>query len=258
MIVLKFPPIHKGLARPDKDMEPNDPRRGIMVLKDFAFIIQDGFCFVINLFEYFTLNCNIEDENDIKELKKILFFMNGKSFNKDFWTELTKGTEMEMHNGSLHLQNPQYSKDLHYEEIDLDMMEPLQMLLNSFELKEDLVSAIGVYYNSLEAVYRCLPNDFKTDVIIMQFSSTNKNVKFTFRKNKHCFGYFISHYESVQDAFRFEHYENFVTSDLFKSTIKEFDERKKVESPPLPPLPPINSVPDENPNQMKINDGEQF
>ena len=71
MITIKFPALNKALTKDVKDLPDDDPRRGIIVLNNNAIILRNDFCLVCDLFEYFTIETGIEDEDEIKELEKI-------------------------------------------------------------------------------------------------------------------------------------------------------------------------------------------
>ena len=60
MITVKFPALNKALTKDVKDLTEDDPRRGIIVLNNNAIILNDTFCIVCDLFEYFTLEAGIE------------------------------------------------------------------------------------------------------------------------------------------------------------------------------------------------------
>ncbi len=234
MITVKFPALQKALTKDTKDLNDDDPRRGIIVINGRAIVIQDAFCLVCNLDEYFRIEAGIEDEFEIQELERILFYMDGKVFSKEFWLELTKGANMKMNNGSLYLENPKYSKDLHQKDIDIptDFIEPLSALANLQKQAVQVLSAIAIPYGALKTIYDCLTSDFKTDLIIFEFTGQDMPVKFTFRKRKHFYGYFHPHFDAAQEGFKFEDLETFTLGTAeFLAQLKE-DAKGKV--PPVP------------------------
>ncbi|MBV1929175.1 MAG: hypothetical protein KUG81_06640 [Gammaproteobacteria bacterium] len=251
MITLKFPSLDKALLKNLKDAKEDDPRKGIIVINGNAIVLRDDFCFVINLYDYFTIEFEIEEEDEIEELKRILFYMNGKVFNAEFWKELTKGCSMKMNQGELYVSTPKYAKDLHHNPLPVDLLEPLNGLQEAYNYEENLVSAIAVPFQSLFLIYECLKGDFKFDNIIFQFSSQDRPVKFTFRNRKHCFGYIHPHYDAVQEGFRFTSYEEFIEDDEVKEMIVEL---KSAIVPPPPPLPTLHEQEEmkQQNNQLKI------
>ena len=253
MVTLKFPSLNKALIKNQKDLKENDPRKGIIVLDGNAIVLRNDFCFVVNLYDYFTLECGIEDDDEITELNRILFFMNGKVFNNEFWNELTKGSNTKMNQGSLYIENPKYSKDLHHKEIIVDMLEPLISLRKAISRDEAPVPSIGLPFLTLKTIYDCMSNDFKTDILLMEFSAQDQPVKFTFRARKHCFGFINPHYDSTQEGFRFEAYKNFIHSENTLDLISE------LELEFVPPPPPSGDVATEEYvpyNQLKLVEDE--
>lgn len=251
MITIKFPSFEKAISKNLKELDDDDPRRGIIVLNNNAIVINEDFCFVINLYDYFTIECGIESEDEIDNLKKILFYMNGKIFNSEFWKELTKGSNMRITNGLLYIENPKYAKDLHYTHADLNVLEPLEELIGAAEMKENLISAIGLPFNALKTIYDCLASDFKTDIIIFEFNAQDQPVKFTFRKRKHFFGYILPHYNSVQEGFRFESLKSFTEDEDIKDLVKELQSQVPLPPPEIPKEDFRNEELD--PNQLKID-----
>lgn len=252
MITLKFPAINKALQKDLKDLNDDDARRGIIVLNNNAIVLRDGFCLVCDLKDYFTIECGIEDDYELKELDKIMFFMDGNVFSNEFWNELTKGSNMEIKNGSLFVENPKYSKDLHQKSIDIDFIEPLSKLTNLSNQKEDFVSSIAIHFGSLKTIYDCLPSEFKNDHIIFQFTGQDMPVAFTFRNRKHFYGYVKPNYDAAQEGFKFEYLNNYVES--ITDLLDGLKEDAKSALPPPPPLANITDVPtaEEIPNQLKI------
>lgn len=232
MIAIKFPALHKALMKDVKDLDEDDPRRGIIVLNDNAIVFSNQFCLVCNLFDYFTIEAGIEADDEIEELKRILFFMDGQVFSKDFWNELTKFSHMKISNGSLYVENPKYSKDLHQKEFDVNFLEPLSKLTNLQNQGLGAQDTIAIPFGALKSIYDTLPSEFKTDIIVFEFTGQDMPVKFTFRKRKHFYGFLSSHYDAAQEGFKFETLSNFVSSikDMLKA-LKE-EEKKKVVAPP--------------------------
>jgi hypothetical protein len=220
MITLKFPALQKALLK-TKEMEATDPRKGIFVFNNNAMVFRDEFCFVINLYEYFTIEYDIVEEDELMDLKRILFYMNGKTFASDFWNELTKGAEMEIKQGILSVKTPKYSKDLHYLGNGVNIYEPLANLKAVNKQEPGAVGEIAIPFASLKTIYDCMSVDFKSDAIIFQLSSQEDAVKFTFKKRKHCFGYINVDYNAAQEGFKFESFESMVADEDFENTLTE-------------------------------------
>ena len=209
MITIKFPALDKALLKDLKDLPDNDPRRGIIVLNNNAIVLRDNFCLVCDLYEYFTIEKGIDDPNELEELDRILFFMDSKIFGVEFWKELTKGANMKMNNGTLYVDTPKYSKNLHYKEVDVNFLEPLSKIREVSYQESSMVDSISVPFGALNLIYSCLSADFKMDKIIFEFNSQDKPVKFTFKDRKHFYGFIYPDYDAIQEGFRFDILEQF-------------------------------------------------
>lgn len=235
MITVKFPALNKALTKDLKDLPENDPRRGIIVLNNNAIVLRNNFCFVCNLYDYFTIESGIEDDHELEELQKIMFYMDGKIFGNEYWNELTKGANMKIENDLLFIENPKYSKDLYYKEVPINLLEPLICLQDISNQNENLLSVVSVPFGVLNTIYSCLSSEFKNDHIIFEFSGQDRAVKFTFRNRKHFYGYIMPHYDSAQEGFRFETLEHFVQE--VSELIEELREANRaVAQAPPPPL----------------------
>lgn len=230
MITLQFPNLHKALVK-SKDLQDNDPRKGIIVISQNAIVFTDAFCLVVNLYDYFNIDCNITDDEDLEELEKILFFMDGKMFVEDYWKELTKGANMKVENGALSIENPKYEKDLHHRDFDVNLYQPLDTLTKVNSREDGLVTNISVPFVALKKIFDVLP-DFKTDDIVFTFATMNEPVKFTFKNRKHFFGYIQTNYGAASEAFKYEMFENFINDPTVKILHKE---SKPAMAVPLPP-----------------------
>lgn len=248
-LTLKFPKLEKALTK-NKDLKDDDPRKGIIVLNNNAIVINDDFCLVIELMDYFAIDCGIEDELELQELKKILFYMDEKIFTKEYWEELTKGATMRMNGDAIYIETPKYAKDLHYKHMEANLLFPLSMLKSVSESRQSLISAVALPFGSLKQIYDTLPNDFKGDHIIFEFADQTRPTKFTFRNRKHVYGYILPHYDAAQEGFKFETMHAFVEDEYIKSITVELETAKKASLAPPPPS--------RNPEPLEPNQKEMF
>lgn len=256
MITLKFPKLEKALQSNVKDELKDSPLRGIIILNDKAIVYRYGFLLAVDLYDYFVIDCGISDDEELKVLKGILMYMNGKVFSGEFWSELTKGANMKMNNGALYVENPRYSKDLHYKHLDINIIEPLQKMTRAISLSEALVGSISIPFATLKTIYDVLPSDFKTDNIIFEFHSQDALVKYTFKNRKHFFGYIHPDYNSAQEAYKFDSFESFVED--FQEHLEEL---VQAFIPPPPPSAELESAEEDeviNKAQLKLSEDGQF
>jgi hypothetical protein len=233
MITLKFPKLEKALMKADKDWSNDNPRLGIIILQQNAIVLNHNFMLVVDLYDYFVDDCDITDENEIKELKRILFFMNGKIFNKQFWEELTKGANMRMKEGALFIESPRYAKDLHYKEMQVDFLDPLERLEEVNAQDQGVLSVVSLPFAAFLSIGDTLKTDLKLDHIILEFSDQTRPVKFTFRNRKHFYGYIIPDYDSAQEGFRFENLQYFMKDEVIREMIADLRAQK---TPPPPAI----------------------
>jgi hypothetical protein len=235
MINLTFPKLNKALLKDTKDYPDGDPRKGIAVINQHAIIFRNDFCLVVDLYEYFTLDCDIDNRDELEDLESILFLMEGKLFNDKYWNELTAGANMEVRNGMLYIETPKYAKELHHKEVDVSFYEPLKNLIALDKMKDNLVSSIAIPFQSLKLIYDTLTALFKSDYIVLDFIAQNKPVKFTFKNRKHFFGYIMPEYDAAVESFKYDNLESFVRNETVNAIFKE-------SSPVLPPPPSKENV----------------
>lgn len=233
MVTLKFPPLNKALTNPKEIENELSPEKGISVFNNVAIIYTDTMCILVDLYDYFTIDCDIQDQNEIDELERILFFMNGKTFSAEYWTEITKGANMKVMEGNIFIETPKYSKDLFYKHIDVDHKISLSRLIKAKELQTQPVDEISVSFGDLLKLYSIIGTPFKDDDIILSFNDQDTYVKFTFRKRKYITGYFYPNYMAAVEGFKYELLGHFVDG------IKLFYDELKSLVPEAPPVPEI-------------------
>jgi hypothetical protein len=246
MINLQFPKLNNALIKNQKEMDENDPRRGVIIVDNHAIVLNAKFCLVVNLYDYFSLDCGISAQEELAELKKILFYMNGKTFNSEYWNELVKGANMEIQKNMLLIETPKYAKDLYYKDMDINLYEPLQRLIEVSEYEQNMVPAISLPFAALDLIYNTLKAEFKDDHIILEFTSTDRPVKFTFKDRKFVFGFIMPHYASLEEGFRFEHLENFAKNETVGFLLEEHTPALVPEAPEdIPEVPEIPNLEEE-------------
>ena len=254
MITLKFPALHNALLKKTQDLNDDDPRKGIIVIGEHAIVVNDNFLLVCNLKDYFQIEEGIEDELEVKELDKILFNMDGKMFSAEFWKELTSGSNMQIEQGSIFIQNLKYSKNLHHKEVSVNLIEPLSQLRGIRKQSVNMLSCVALPFGALNNVFSVLKTEFKLDNIIFEFTGQDMPVKFTFRNRKHFYGCIMPHYDAAQEGFKFEDLDIFVSE--YNDQLDELLEEAKAEA--IAPAPPFKDVDKKqepvDPAQMKLVD----
>lgn len=250
MITLKFPGLHNALTKDTKDLDQDDPRKGVIVISGTAIVITDFYLIACNLRDYFQIEEGIESDDELAELDKLLYYMNEKCFSKEFWKELTSGSNMEIIEGSISLESPRYSKDLRYKELPVSFIEPLKKIAAVKMQAVKPLDCVAVPFGALERIFSVHKTSFKLDYIIFEFTTQDMPVKFTFRNRKHFYGIIKPHYDAAQEGFKFESMGDFAdeTAELLDELIEE--EKSKV---PPPPPPKKEEPKEEQPdNQLKL------
>ena len=237
MVTLKFPKINKALRKDLKDTPIYSAYRGVIILDSKAIVYRENYCLVVDLMDHFTIDCGINQEEDLKELEGIMMYMNGKVFSNEFWEELTKGAGMKMSNGNLFIQTPKYSKDLHYTfpEVDIKIIDALRELELARFRELNVVQSISLPFVALKEIYDTYPAFFKAEYILFEFCRQDVPVKFTFKGMKHFYGYIYPDYSSTQESFKFDNLDNFI--DDHQEYIKELELESKPPAPPIPDAP---------------------
>lgn len=205
MITLKFPKLEKALLKKNKDLASNDVQRGIFVYDKKAFIKNNSLILCFDLYEYFTLECGVEDDEELKQLNMILLFMEGKVFSSDFWSELTKGADMEIDGEKINISNPKYSKELIYKEFDIDVYPLIKTFSKYTEFKSIETDEIAIPFNVFKLIGETIPTELKNDSIMFHFKSTDQMMMFTFHKRKYVFGLILPDYVPVNEAFKYDY-----------------------------------------------------
>ena len=90
----KLPALH-NVVRKSNASSKEDIKQYIFIHNGIAFTF-DQPVFIVDLREYVKNECNIEDEEDIEELDKILNFLNHKAIPVAAWKELTTESDVTL------------------------------------------------------------------------------------------------------------------------------------------------------------------
>ena len=237
MLTIEFPKLNTALVKPKELQELNvdNPRRGVLVIERTAIIIQDDFVLCFDLYEHFTVAKGITDDQEKKDLEKILFFMNGKIFSNEFWKELVGGATMSLHNGNLKLESPKYSKDLHYKVVDVDFLEPIEELIRAKNKDTAPTPATSISFPILKILWDALPKGVREDNIIFEFTGIDSLARFTFGRNRYVYGFVRTDFATAAEGFKFEDLSFFVNSDMFQFFKEDAQEKRKAKTPEAMP-----------------------
>lgn len=239
MITLKFPALEKALTKDVKELNDNDPRRGVIVIESTAIVFHDLYCLMVNLPSYFEDECGLEDEDSAEEMEQILNYFDCKVINKDFWKELTKGANMSIKEGNLLIENPKFSKDLIYKDFNFDLIEPLRKIIDNFNIKKQHIDCISLPMIAIKMIYDVMASNMKSDHIVLEFNDLDEPVRFTFKKRSYVYGYIMPDFNSTQN-YDFFDWSGF--NDGIIGYLEGLEDEAKVEVPPPPQVEETEEV----------------
>lgn len=187
-MLLRLPKLDT-LVSTDKDLPENAQSKVIKVKNGYAYV-QNGISVIVNLREYIKIENSLTTEEEIKELDEFMAYVEGKTFSKDYWKEMTKQCYVSIVDDEVLVEYGTYNKFLQYTEMDDYEDESvvrkylLQTLSNKTTEKERFVLD-GAYIQKLQKAFS---NELKTDQIMFSKVEGQSNVKFTFLRRDYIFG----------------------------------------------------------------------
>lgn len=187
-MLLRLPKLDT-LVSTDKDLPENAQSKVIKVKNGYAYV-QNGISVIVNLREYIKIENSLTTEEEIKELDEFMAYVEGKTFSKDYWKEMTKQCYVSIVDDEVLVEYGTYNKFLQYTEMDDYEDESvvrkflLQTLGNKTTEKERFVLD-GTYIQKLQKAFS---NELKTDQIMFSKVESQSNVKFTFLRRDYIFG----------------------------------------------------------------------
>lgn len=225
----KLPSIHH-LTNQNKKIGNDNPSKYIHVLKSHAYVNHEIIA-AVNLREYVKLECDVDDEEDIDELYRILEWLEGKSFTKEFWEQLTKEKSVTLVDDSLMIEDSTFTSYLHYQSIELDLRLPIKSISDNIDIPDFSLFRVSFSGAHMELLQKAFKNELKKDYLNLEFSETSKPVKFSFSTRNFIFGSIKSTMNSASELMAF------IGNKDFKEILDEHLDS-------LPPLPPPAIVED--------------
>lgn len=202
-MLLRLPKLDT-LVSTDKDLPENSQSKVIKVKNGYAYI-QNGISVIVNLREYIKIENSLTTEEEIKELDEFMAYVEGKTFSKDYWKEMTKQCYVSIVDDEVLVEYGTYNKFLQYTEMDDYEDESvvrkylLQTLSNKTTEKERFVLD-GTYIQKLQKAFS---NELKTDQIMFSKVEGQSNVKFTFLRRDYIFGLIQEDQDKVNNTTAF-------------------------------------------------------
>lgn len=183
---LILPKLHLVVLS-DLKADENDSRKYIHVVNKHA-IVQNGLCVIVNLREYIKRECEIEEDDDFQMMDAILDWMEGKSFDSKFWSELTKKNFVTLHRDGLKIENPNYNKILEYEDVPREIENMIKSITTGLirnAVTVDRIAVTGINFEKLTNIFK---SEMKQDCFLFDFCGKENSVKFQAQRQSHIFG----------------------------------------------------------------------
>lgn len=202
---IRLPKIHLLLNSNGKLVD-SDPRKSVHVVDGHAIVSNDIIA-VVNLREYIKRELGVTEESEFKELSEFIDWMNGKSFNKNFWAEFTKEIlleEVDLENDEVEISYSGFNKKLQYVQRDTNSERALQLLKANImrdELPRERFAIGGEYLN---LITKAFGNELKYDNLLFSMAEQGTSVRFSLNKKDYIFGVIPESFEASMDMMAFD------------------------------------------------------
>lgn len=219
----KMPKI-QNLLNSNKKVLDNDSRKSVHVFNGYAIVSNDIIA-VVDIKEYVKRELKIADEDDLIFLKNIVSWMNGKSFNKEMWSEFTKEisvTNVDDEN-EIEIEYSGFTKKLQYQNLNTDMMKVLSLLKSSIKTEQTDMGRFSVNGEMLSLISKAFGSEMKTDEIIFQLGGSGKGIKYSLSSKDYIFGLIPESFNASMSMIAFDNF-NTLSDVLENDSIPEYEE----------------------------------
>ena len=198
----KLPQLHL-LVDSNKKLSDDNPKKLIHVVNGYA-IVNNELIVIVSLREYVKIECGITDELELDRLTGILEWMEGKSFTKEFWSELVKECYVNITgDDKVEIEHQTYNKILVYEDIITEKELSLQVVSDNICRPEMSLYRIAFGGLNLSNLTKAFKNELKNDTIILEFTGQENAIKFTLSRRDYIFGLIPADFNSAQELTAF-------------------------------------------------------
>lgn len=195
-------PKLNSLVSSDKKLEDNDPTKLVTVIRGHAIVCNEIYV-AVNLREYVKIECGIVETHDLDVLTEIINWMEGKSFSKEFWSELTNDCFIKLTEEGLEIQNLNYNKVLIYEEIQTSEDTYLAVLRDNLVETSVTVQKIAVNSSYLLLISNTFKKEFGKGSIILESTGIDKALRFSGVRKDYIFGFIPLSYDDANEFTNF-------------------------------------------------------
>ena len=219
----KLPKI-QNLLNSNKKVLDNDSRKLIHVFNGYA-VVSNDIIVVVDIKEYVKRELKITVEEDLNTLKTIVSWMNGKSFNREFWTEFTK--EISVVNvddeNEIEIEFSGFTKKLLYEKIETDSMKAFSLLKSSIKAEKTEMERFSINGEILSLISKAFGTEIKSDEVIFQLSGSGKGIKFSFSTKDYIFGIVPESFNASMSMVAFDNFST-ISEILENSPVPDIEE----------------------------------
>lgn len=209
--MFRAPGIQK-LVSSNKKIEFNMPQKLVHVVNGYAFVSHE-ITAIVNLREYAKKELDLETEDELEELTKIIDWLNGKSFTKEFWSMLTKDCLLTVNDdNNLEITNGQFTTVLNYQDVipDNDIyLETTTQNLGRPPVNIDRIGIKGKYISLLNSAFS---KEMASDTFIFEFSGKEYCMNFSGSSKDYIFGFVPLSYDEANELTAFMNVKSFCES----------------------------------------------
>jgi hypothetical protein len=211
-MLFKLPKLNT-LVSNSKKLEEDDQRQFIHVINGYG-IVSNEIVAVVDLREYVKSQCKISEDDQLETLKEILDFMEGKSFTKDFWSELIVENFVRLNGqGNLNIENQNYNKILVYDHIETDTLQAFTFITDNIDREGKSVQRIAFDGKIIDSLNKAFKSELSNDSLLIEFTGQQNSAKFQLTKKDYIFGLLPTNYNSANEI------TSFLQNELFKKTL---------------------------------------
>ena len=188
----------------DKKLPDTDPTKNIHVFQGHAIVSNDVVA-IVNLREYVKRELKIDDEEDLKELTNIIEWMEGKSFSKEFWSELTteKIIELVFDEDAIEISHSSFTQKLTYQYINTEAERPFKLVLDNINREEMEMSRFALNGEHFSIISKGFSNEVKGDNLIFKLSGSGNAILFSLQRKEYIFGVLPEKFDTSMDISAF-------------------------------------------------------
>lgn len=207
-MIFKLPDLTKILL---KDMKANsdDFRKYIHVQNGHA-IVQNGLVVVVNLREYVKKELALKTTEELDDLTEMLNWFENKSFDGDFWKELTTENRVTITSDeNLKIEKNNYERLLVYENIFSEKHLLFEQFKSAADNPSVTIDRVSVPFTYLDKLTTLFSKELKADNLIIDFTGKERHLKISAHHKDYVFAIVPLEYNSAIEFTAFDNLNHF-------------------------------------------------